>query len=65
MSVNWRVGELPSFNGAEDLSYRVATSLLNLQDVIEYLDLKGGADNYPDDVIDAVRAYQTAFCERF
>jgi orotate phosphoribosyltransferase len=40
-------------------------SLLNLQDVIEYLDLKGGADNYPDDVIDAVRAYQTAFCERF
>jgi 4-carboxymuconolactone decarboxylase len=25
-----RVGELPSFKGAEDLSYRVATSLLNL-----------------------------------
>ena len=47
----------------DELGVPVA-SLLNLQDVIEYLDLKGGADNYPGDVIDAVRAYQAAYCER-
>lgn len=39
-------------------------SLLNLQDVIEYLDLEGVADNHPDNVISAVRDYQAAFCEQ-
>ena len=39
------------------------TSLLNLQDVIEYLDLKGVADNHPADIINAVKAYQAAYCE--
>lgn len=38
-------------------------SLLNLQDVIEYLDLQGAADNHPAHVISAVKAYQAAFCE--
>jgi orotate phosphoribosyltransferase len=38
-------------------------SLLNLQDVIEYLDLQGAADNHPANVISAVKAYQAAFCE--
>jgi len=39
-------------------------SLLNLQDVIEYLDLKGVADKHPERVIDAIRTYQAAYCER-
>ena len=39
-------------------------SLLNLQDVIEYLDLEGVADNHPDSVISAVRDYQAAYCEQ-
>jgi orotate phosphoribosyltransferase len=38
-------------------------SLLNLKDVIEYLDLKGAADNHPVQVINAVKAYQAAYCE--
>ena len=39
-------------------------SLLTLQDVIEYLDLKGAADNHPPNIIDAVKAYQAAYCEQ-
>ena len=39
-------------------------SLLTLQDVIEYLDLKGAADNHPSNTIDAIRAYQSAYCEQ-
>ena len=38
-------------------------SLLTLQDVIEYLDLNGGADNHPDEILKAIRAYQAAYCE--
>ncbi|MEM8769539.1 MAG: orotate phosphoribosyltransferase [Pseudomonadota bacterium] len=38
-------------------------SLLTLQDVIEYLDLNGGADNHPDEILKAIRAYQTAYCD--
>jgi orotate phosphoribosyltransferase len=39
-------------------------SLLRLQDVIEYLDLKGVADKYPEQTIEAIRAYQAAHCEQ-
>ena len=46
-----------------DLGVPVA-SLLTLQDVIEYLDLKGVQDNYPAQTIDAIRAYQVAYCEQ-
>lgn len=46
----------------QELGVPVA-SLLTLQDVIEYLDLKGGADNHPSEVLDAVRTYQAAYCE--
>jgi len=38
-------------------------SLLTLQDVIEYLDLEGVADNYPARTVEAVKAYQAAYCE--
>jgi orotate phosphoribosyltransferase len=38
-------------------------SLLNLQDVIEYLDLEGGADNHQTRIISAVKAYQAEYCE--
>lgn len=47
---------------AAELGVPVA-SLLNLQDVIEYLDLRRGADNHPANVINAVKAYQAAYCE--
>lgn len=47
---------------AAELEVPVA-SLLSLQDVIEYLDSKGVADNHHPDVIGAVKAYQTAYCE--
>ncbi|MGD8416603.1 MAG: orotate phosphoribosyltransferase [Pseudomonadales bacterium] len=46
----------------QELGVPVA-SLLTLEDVIEYLDLKGGADNHPREVLDAVRTYQAAYCE--
>ncbi|MGE0625139.1 MAG: orotate phosphoribosyltransferase [Pseudomonadales bacterium] len=39
-------------------------SLLTLQDVIEYLDSNGGSINYPPETLDAIRAYQTAYCEQ-
>lgn len=39
-------------------------SLLRLQDVIEYLDLKGVADKYSAQTIDAIKAYQAAHCEQ-
>lgn len=48
---------------AEELNVPVA-SLLTLQDVIEYLDLKGAADNHPPAVLDAIRDYQAAFCDQ-
>jgi orotate phosphoribosyltransferase len=39
-------------------------SLLNLQDVIEYLDLKGVADNHQNQVNSAIKAYQADYCEQ-
>jgi len=48
---------------AEELNVPVA-SLLTLQDVIEYLDLKGAADNHPPGILTAVRDYQAAFCDQ-
>ena len=39
-------------------------SLLTLQDVIEYLDLKGGQDNHLADINSAIRAYQADYCEQ-
>ncbi len=48
---------------AEELSVPVR-SLLTLQDVIEYLDLKGGGDNHPPETLEAIRAYQAAYCDR-
>lgn len=39
-------------------------SLLTLQDVIEYLDLDGAADNHPPGILSAIKAYQEAYCER-
>jgi orotate phosphoribosyltransferase len=39
-------------------------SLLTLQDVIEYLDSKGGSINHPTEILDAIRAYQAAYCEQ-
>jgi orotate phosphoribosyltransferase len=39
-------------------------SLLTLQDVIEYLDLQGGADNHQSRIISAVKAYQAEYCEQ-
>lgn len=47
---------------AEELGVPVV-SLLNLQDVIEYLDLKGGQDNYSPSVLAEVKAYQAEYCE--
>lgn len=47
---------------AEELAVPVA-SLLTLQDVIEYLDLKGVADNHPPEILAAIRAYQAAYCD--
>lgn len=47
---------------AEELGVPVQ-SLLSLQDVIEYLDLKGAADNHPPEILDAIRAYQAAYCD--
>ena len=38
-------------------------SLLNLQDVIEYLDLNGGQDNHSPTVLAEVKAYQAEYCE--
>ena len=38
-------------------------SLLNLQDVIEYLDLAEGSDNHPPSILEAIRAYQAQYCE--
>lgn len=46
----------------DELGVPVA-SLLTLQDVIEYLDLKRGADKHPAEVVDAIRTYQAAYCE--
>ena len=48
---------------AEELNVPVA-SLLSLEDVIEYLDLKGGATNHPPAILAAIRDYQAAFCEQ-
>lgn len=48
---------------AGELDVPVA-SLLTLQDVIEYLDLKGTADNHPPAVLEAIRDYQAAFCDQ-
>lgn len=39
-------------------------SLLTLQDVIEYLDLEGGGDNHPPETLEAIRAYQAAYCDQ-
>ena len=39
-------------------------SLLTLEDVIEYLDLEGSADNHPPGILSAIKAYQAAYCER-
>ncbi len=47
---------------AEELGVPVV-SLLNLQDVIEYLDLKGGQDNHSPSVLAQVKAYQAEYCE--
>lgn len=47
---------------AEELGVPVV-SLLNLQDVIEYLDLKGGQDNHSPSVLAEVKAYQAEYCE--
>ncbi|TNF79774.1 MAG: orotate phosphoribosyltransferase [Gammaproteobacteria bacterium] len=47
----------------EELAVPVA-SLLTLQDVIEYLDLKRAADNHPPDILGAIRDYQAAFCDQ-
>lgn len=38
-------------------------SLLTLQDVIEYLDLKEASDNHPPEILEAIRAYQAAYCD--
>ena len=38
-------------------------SLLNLQDVIEYLDLKGAQDNHSPSVLAEIKAYQAEYCE--
>ncbi len=38
-------------------------SLLNLQDVIEYLDLNGAQDNHSPTVLAEVKAYQAEYCE--
>lgn len=48
---------------AEELAVPVR-SLLTLQDVIEYLDSKGGTVNHPPEILDAIRAYQSAYCEQ-
>jgi orotate phosphoribosyltransferase len=47
---------------AAELEVPVA-SLLSLQDVIEYLDSNGVADNHLTGVIGSVKAYQAAYCE--
>ena len=39
-------------------------SLLSLQDVIHYLDLKGVADNHRPHVVSAIKAYQADYCEQ-
>jgi orotate phosphoribosyltransferase len=48
---------------AEELGVPVR-SLLTLQDVIEYLDLKGGGDNHSPETLEAIRAYQVAYCDQ-
>lgn len=48
---------------AEELGVPVS-SLLTLQDVIEYLDSNGGSVNHPPEILDAIRAYQAAYCEQ-
>lgn len=48
---------------AQELNVPVA-SLLTLEDVIEYLDLKGGTDNHPAAILDSIRDYQAAFCDQ-
>jgi hypothetical protein len=37
-------------------------SILNLRDVIEYLDLNGSRDNHPTAMIEEIRAYQARYC---
>jgi orotate phosphoribosyltransferase len=37
-------------------------SLLTLQNVIDYLDRTGPAENHPDDLRERIRAYQQAYC---
>ncbi len=37
-------------------------SLLNLQNVIEYLDSSGPGDNYPQDLLKRIRDYQRSHC---
>jgi orotate phosphoribosyltransferase len=39
-------------------------SMLTLQDVIEYLDLKPDHDKYRREVVDAIKQYQDAYCLR-
>ena len=51
--------------GVERLSEELqipVTSLLNLHDVIEYLDLGGVAADHPSEQIRAIKAYQAAYC---
>ena len=47
---------------ADELGIPVV-SLLTLQDVIHYLDSNGGAIDHPPEILDAIRAYQVAYCE--
>jgi orotate phosphoribosyltransferase len=47
---------------AQDLGVPVV-SMLNLQDVIEYLDLTRGQDNHAPTVLAAIEAYQAEYCE--
>ena len=44
-----------------DLGVPVA-SILNLGDVIEYLDLNGPRDNHPPAMIKEIKAYQARYC---
>ncbi|HEY5644591.1 MAG TPA: orotate phosphoribosyltransferase [Pseudomonadales bacterium] len=48
---------------AEELRVPVR-SLLTLQDVIEYLDSLGGVVDHPPETLEAIRAYQAAYCEQ-
>lgn len=47
---------------AQELGVPVV-SILTLQDVIEYLDLKAGPDNHPATLLASMKAYQAEFCE--